>query len=130
MTELVIGAAIEVHRQLGPGLLESVYEACLHAEHTSMRIEVQRQVVVPITCKGIVLKEGLRLDLFFENRLVVEIKAVEGLLPVHSAQVITHLKLARSPSGLPLNFNVPALRQGIMRLYANSGIKAVDPLSP
>ncbi len=127
LTELVIGAAIEVHRQLGPGLLESVYEVCLYAELTSMKIEVQRQVVVPITYKGIVLKDGLRLDLLVDNRLVVEIKAVESLHPVHSAQVITYLKLARLPSGLLLNFNVSALRQGIKRLYATGGTKAISP---
>lgn len=130
LTEFVIGAAIEVHRQLGPGLLESVYEACLQAELTFMQIEVQRQVVLPITYKGVVLKEGLRLDLLIDNRLVVEVKAVESLLPVHSAQLITYLKLARLPIGLLLNFNVPALRQGIKRLYATSGVKAVPPLSP
>jgi GxxExxY protein len=130
LTELVIGAAIEVHRQLGPGLLESVYESCLHAELTSMRIEVRRQVVLPITYKGVVLKEGLRLDLLVDDRLIVEVKAVDSLLPVHSAQVITYLKLAGLPIGLLFNFNVPALRQGIKRLYATSGMKAVPPLSP
>ena len=95
-----------------------------------MQIEVQRQVVLPITYKGVVLKEGLRLDLLIDNRLVVEVKAVESLLPVHSAQLITYLKLARLPIGLLLNFNVPALRQGIKRLYATSGVKAVPPSSP
>ena len=95
LTECVIGAAIEVHRQLGPGLLESVYEACLYSELKLLGVEVQRQVALPISYKGVVLEEGMRLDLLVGRSLIVELKAVEALLPIHSAQVITYLKEAQ-----------------------------------
>jgi len=127
LSESVIGAAIEVHRQLGPGLLESVYEVCLYSELKSLGMQVQRQVPLPITYKGVVLEEGMRLDLLVGRSLIVELKAVEALLPIHSAQVITYLKLSKLPSGLLLNFNVTVLRQGIKRLYASSAYKGVPP---
>ena len=127
LSESVIGAAVEVHRQLGPGLLESVYEVCLYSELKSLGMQVQRQVPLPITYKGVVLEEGMRLDLLVGRSLIVELKAVEALLPIHSAQVITYLKLSKLPSGLLLNFNVTVLRQGIKRLYASSAYKGVPP---
>ena len=127
LSESVIGAAVEVHRQLGPGLLESVYEVCLYSELKSLGMQVQRQVPLPITYKGVVLEEGMRLDLLVGRSLIVELKAVEALLPIHSAQVITYLKLSKLPTGLLLNFNVTVLRQGIKRLYASSAYKGVPP---
>ena len=130
LTECVIGAAIEVHRQLGPGLLESVYEVCLYSELKSLGVQVQRQVTLPIAYKGVVLEEGMRVDLLVARSLIVELKAVEVLLPIHSAQVITYLKLAKLPSGLLLNFNVTALRQGIKRLYASNTYKRIPPSTP
>ena len=130
LTECVIGAAIEVHRQLGPGLLESVYEACLYSELKLLGVEVQRQVALPISYKGVVLEEGMRLDLLVGRSLIVELKAVEALLPIHSAQVITYLKLSRLSGGLLLNFNVTALRQGIKRLYASNAYKGISPFTP
>ena len=130
LTECVIGAAIEVHRQLGPGLLESVYEVCLHSELKSLGVQVQRQVTLPIVYKGVVLEDGLRIDLLVASSLIIELKAVEVLLPIHSAQVITYLKLSKLPSGLLLNFNVTALRQGIKRLYASNTYKGVSPSTP
>jgi len=130
LTERVIGAAIEVHRQLGPGLLESVYEACLCSELKSVGAQVQRQVALPITYKGMLIEEGLRLDLLVEGSLIVELKAVEALLPIHSAQVITYLKLSKLPAGLLLNFNVTTLRQGIKRLYAGNAHRGVPPSTP
>ena len=129
LTECVIGAAIEVHRQLGPGLLESVYETCLYSELKSLGAQVQRQVTLPLTYKGIVLDEGMRLDLLVGGSLIVELKAIEALLPIHSAQVITYLKLSKLPAGLLLNFNVTALRLGIKRLYASSARKGIPPLT-
>ena len=130
LTECVIGAAIEVHRQLGPGLLESVYEACLYSELKSLGLQAQRQVTLPINYKGMVLEDGLRLDLLVDRSLVVELKAVDALLPIHSAQVITYLKLLNLPLGLLLNFNVTVLRQGIKRLYGNSASTVISPLTP
>jgi GxxExxY protein len=130
LTECVIGAAIEVHRHLGPGLLESVYEACLYSEIRLLGVEVQRQVALPISYKGAVLQEGMRLDLLVGRSLIVELKAVDALLPIHSAQVITYLKLSRLSGGLLLNFNVTALRQGIKRLYASSAYKGIPPVTP
>lgn len=112
----VIGAAIEVHRNLGPGLLESIYQEALAAELALRQCAVSREVLVPLHYKGAVLKNGLRLDLLVDNRLVVEVKAVESLLPIHSAQLLTYLRLAGKPLGLLLNFNVETMRQGVKRI--------------
>jgi GxxExxY protein len=119
LTEKVLGAAIEVHRWLGPGLLESSYEACLGRELELRGIRFERQVDLPIDYKGLAVKGGYRVDLLIEQVLIVEIKAVEEILPVHQAQLLTYLRLAGKPVGLLLNFNVPVLRQGIRRLVNN-----------
>jgi GxxExxY protein len=116
LTDTVIGLAIEVHRQLGPGLLESVYEECLCHELTLAEVEHQRQVVLPLAYKGVNLGSGFRLDIVVENRLVVEVKATEKLLPIHEAQLLSYLRLSRRPVGLLLNFNEPVLRQGLRRM--------------
>jgi GxxExxY protein len=115
ITEAVIGAAIEVHRTLGPGLLESVYEECLCRELSLRNIPFKRQVSLPISYKGIYLDSGYRLDLLVDGMVVVEIKAVEQVLPVHEVQLVTYLKLGSWPVGLLLNFNVPILKKGIIR---------------
>lgn len=112
----VIGAAIEVHRNLGPGLLESVYQEALAAELALQGISVERESIVPVRYKGIVLKQGLRLDLLVQNALIVEVKAVEALLPIHTAQLLTYLRLVGKPLGLILNFNVETMRQGVKRV--------------
>ena len=116
LTERVIGCAIEVHRILGPGLLESIYRECLMMELSggSMRFECER--FVPIDYKGRRVRGGLKLDLLVEGCLVVELKAVEALHPVHSAQVLTYLRLTGFPAGLLMNFNVTSLRAGLRRL--------------
>ena len=116
LTERVIGCAIEVHRVLGPGLLESIYRECLMMELSggSMRFECER--FVPIDYKGRRVRGGLKLDLLVEGCLVVELKAVEALHPVHSAQVLTYLRLTGFPAGLLMNFNVTSLRAGLRRL--------------
>jgi GxxExxY protein len=117
----LIGAAIEVHRELGPGLLEAAYEECLVQELMARDIPFTPQVEIPIVYKGDKLSQAFRLDLLIRNRLVVEIKAVDRLLPVHSAQVITYLRLGGYPIGLLINFNVTALRHGIKRVFSPVG---------
>jgi GxxExxY protein len=117
LTETIIGAAIEVHRTLGPGLLESVYLACLLHGLALRGLHCRAEVAIPVEFKGVKLDCGYRLDLLVEDTIVVELKAVEKLLPVHQAQVITYLKLTGKPVGLLINFNVPLLKEGIKRLY-------------
>jgi GxxExxY protein len=119
LSNQIIGAAIEVHSQLGPGLLESVYEECLACELTSKGIPFERQKPVPVTYKDRQLDCGFRLDLFVGEKVIVEIKAVDMLMPVHEAQVLTYLKLTHCKLGLLLNFNVPKLKDGIKRLVLN-----------
>lgn len=116
LTEKVIGAGIEVHRALGPGLLESAYEQCLCHELALGKLELRRQVELPLLYKGIRLDCGYRMDLVVANELVVEIKTVEKILPIHEAQLLTYLKLSGLRIGLVLNFNVPVLKDGIRRL--------------
>ncbi|HET8630423.1 MAG TPA: GxxExxY protein [Thermomicrobiales bacterium] len=115
VAEAIIGAAIEVHRALGPGLLESVYEECLCRELT-LRMSFERQLQLPVEYKGLRLDVSYRLDIVVANAVVVEVKAVEALLPVHEAQLLTYLRLGGWQAGLLLNFNVPKLKQGIRRL--------------
>ncbi|HEU5335840.1 MAG TPA: GxxExxY protein [Terriglobales bacterium] len=114
-TEPVIGAAIEVHRQLGPGLLESTYEECLCHELYLRGFRFKRQLELPVTYKGLKLDCGYRIDLLVEDTVVVELKAVEQLLPVHEAQLLTYLHLTKKSVGLLINFYVPLLRDGIRR---------------
>jgi GxxExxY protein len=116
LTERVIGAAIEVHRALGPGLLESAYEECLCHELHLREITFERQLPFPVRYKNVSLDCGYRLDLVVEHVLVLEIKCVEHVLPVHEAQLLTYLKMTGKRVGLILNFNVPVLaRGGIVR---------------
>lgn len=115
----VIGAAIEVHKSLGPGYLESVYEAALCMELELREIAFVNQYPISILYKGRYVGEG-RLDLLVENCLVVELKAVDALLPVHSAQVMSYLKATKLQLGLLINFNVPVLKQGIKRIVLSS----------
>ncbi len=116
ITGKIIGAAIEVHRHLGPGLMESVYEECLSQELKLNGLSFERQKVLPVEYKGAKLDCGYRLDLVVEQKVVVEIKAVEKLMPVYTAQVLTYLKLSGLKLGLLINFNVPVIRDGIKRL--------------
>jgi GxxExxY protein len=118
-SDAVIGACIEVHRHLGPGLLESTYEHCLCHELTVRGIGFRRQVSVPLSYKGLSLDCGYRLDLLVEPQILVELKAVERLLPIHDAQVLTYLRLTGLTTALLVNFNVPVLRLGLRRLTAN-----------
>lgn len=112
----VINGAFRVHKALGPGLLESVYEVCLHHELSMRGLQVERQLTLPVVYGDVRLDGGLRLDMLVEKSVVVEIKAVEALLPVHKAQLLTYLKLSSHRLGLLINFNVPVLKDGITRL--------------
>lgn len=116
ITESIIGAAIEVHRTLGPGLLESAYEECLCHELDLRNIPYEKQKQLPVVYKGKTLDCGYRLDLLVDDVVVVEIKAVQELLPIHEAQVLTYLRLGNWRVGLLINFNVPLLKRGIKRL--------------
>jgi len=116
ISKLIIGQAIEVHRRLGPGLLESAYKECLFYELQKCDLSVAKEVPRPIVYKEVKLDHGYRIDLLVENKVVVEVKTVEGLTEVHFAQVLTYLKLGDYRLGLLLNFNVKMLKQGIRRL--------------
>ena len=116
LTEKIIGCGIEVHKALGPGLLESAYEECFCYELTQNGISFSRQVPLPVVYKGIKLDCGYRIDVLVNDFVVVELKTVEKLLPIHDAQLLTYLKLYRRPVGLLMNFNVPVLKDGIKRL--------------
>ncbi len=115
LTEQVLGAAIEVHRHLGPGLLESTYESCLCHELQLRGIPYQRQVVLPLDYKGLHVDGAYRLDLIVDDKIIVELKSQDGVLPVHEAQLLTYMKLTGKRVGLLLNFNVPAMKDGIIR---------------
>ena len=114
-TQAIIGAAMEVHRRLGPGLLESAYSECLCREMALLNIPYERERALPVEYKGVRLECGYRLDLLVANSVVVEVKSVEALAPVHDAQLITYLRLGGWRVGLLLNFNVAVLKDGIRR---------------
>ena len=126
LTELILGAAIDVHRALGPGLLESTYQECLAAELAERGVRVVRQVPIPLLYRGRRLDCVYRADLLVDYRVVVEIKSVERLLPLHEAQLLTYLRLGGWRVGLLLNFNVPVLREGIRRIIALAPPAAVE----
>ena len=115
ITQGVVGAAIEVHRTLGPGLLESSYEECLAHEFRIRKIGYKRQVSLPLSYKNVFLDCGYRVDFLIEGTVLVELKCVERILPIHEAQLLTYLKISRKRVGLLLNFNVPFLRYGLVR---------------
>jgi GxxExxY protein len=113
--KIVVNSAFKVHKQLGPGLLERVYEVCLAHEITKAGLDVKRQVDIPIFYDGIEFEEGLRLDLLIEDSIIIEIKAVEQINPVWEAQIISQLKLLNKDLGFLINFNVPLIKSGIKR---------------
>lgn len=116
ISELVIGSAIRVHRELGPGLLESAYEACLLYEMSAAGLDVETQKPLPITYQGVHLDCGYRLDLVVENKIILELKSIEKLLPIHQAQILSYLKLSGHTLGFLLNFNVEIMKNGIRRI--------------
>lgn len=113
--KIIVNSAFKVHKQLGPGLLEKVYEICLAHEISKAGLDVKRQVDIPIVYDGIEFSEGLRLDLLVENSIIIEIKAVEQMNPVWEAQIISQLKLLDKDLGFLINFNVPLIKSGIRR---------------
>ena len=115
LTEQIIGAAIEVHRAIGPGLLEAIYEECLCHELALRGLSFERQLIVPVIYKGVKLESKHRLDVLVQNTVILELKTVDRILPIHEAQLLTYLRLLSKPVGLIINFNVPALRLGIVR---------------
>lgn len=119
ITEQIIGAAICVHRELGPGLLESAYESCLSYELTERRLTFERQKALPIVYRGITIDCGYRIDLLVEGRVVVELKTVEQLAAIHEAQLLSYLKLSGCKVGLLINFHIKLLRDGIRRMVNN-----------
>lgn len=119
LTEKIIGAAIEVHRTLGPGLLESAYQECLLFELKTLGLKVEKEKALPIVYKDIKIDHGYRIDLLVENRIVIELKTVESLTDVHTAQVLTYLKLGNYPIGLLINFHTKLLKKGLKR-YINT----------
>ena len=116
ITEIIIGAAMAVHRELGPGLLESAYEACLAYELPERGLGVERQKALPVRYRGVNVDCGYRIDLLVEGKVIVELKAVERLEAIHKAQLISYLKLSGCKVGLLINFNVKVLKDGIRRL--------------
>jgi GxxExxY protein len=115
LTREIIGAAIEVHKIVGPGLLEGVYEECLCRELELRKLSFDRQLMVPINYKSVALDCGYRLDVVVENTVILELKSVERIHPIFEAQLLTYMRLLQKPVGLLINFNVPILRSGIVR---------------
>lgn len=127
LTDAVIGCAIEVHRELGPGLLESAYERCLARELELRGLRFELQVPLPILYKGMSIDCAYRLDVVVESELLLELKSVEHLLPIHDAQVITYLKLAGMPQALLMNFNVRRLKDGLKSFLQPIGRRQMQP---
>ena len=119
LTYKIIGCAIEVHKQLGPGLLESVYEKCFVRELALQNIEHKTQLYVPVSYKGILMEAELRLDVLVEDLILVELKAIEGMLPVHEAQVLTYMKLLQKPKGILINFNCTNIVKEGQKTFVN-----------
>lgn len=112
---MIIASAIEVHKHLGPGLLESAYEECLAYELEQRGLTIKRQEPIPVTYKAVQLECGYRIDLLVQDEIILELKAVDALLPVHTAQILTYMKFSKKKLGLLINFNVPLLKRGIKR---------------
>lgn len=115
LTNRIIGAAIAVHRELGPGLLESAYEECLASEFGVVGLAFERQVPLPVVYRNTRLDCGYRLDFVVESHVILELKAIDKIAPIHEAQLMTYLRLSKRPVGLLMNFNVPVLKDGIVR---------------
>ena len=120
ITEAIIGAAIDVHKALGPGLLESAYIACLVYELIERGYKATREVPLPLIYKGVKIDSGYRLDIFVNDKVIIEVKSVERLAPVHDAQIISYLKIANCKVGLLINFNVKMVKDGIRRFVNGS----------
>mgnify|MGYP001616103292 FL=1 len=130
ITETIIGVAIGIHKALGPGLLESAYEACMVYDLIQSGLKVEQQKPLPVVYREVKLECGYRLDLMIENEVIVEIKSVEKLLPIHKAQLMSYLKLSDCKIGLLINFNVELLKDGIQRVVNNfpDSLRTLRPL--
>ena len=128
ITGTIVSSALKIHKELGPGLLESVYETVLARELHRRGLTVERQKIVRIEYDGLVFEDGLRLDLLVDERVVVELKSVEKLAPVHSKQVLTYLRLMRLPVGLLINFGAATLKEGLHRIVNNYVADSASPL--
>ena len=126
LSEAVIGFCIRIHRELGPGLLENAYEECLCFELAKAGLKFERQKPLPLAYETVRLDCGYRIDLTVEGKLIVELKTVDALLPIHEAQLLTYLKLSGISAGLLINFNVPVLVQGVKRLVNNYSPRGAD----
>ena len=132
ITHKIIGAAIEVHRRLGPGLLESAYEACLAFELKQLGLRVEQQKPLPVVYKDVKLECGYRIDLLVEKSVVIEIKSVDQLAPIHVAQMLSYLRLSGKRVGLLVNFNVRVLKDGLKRVvdeFPDSEVSAISAVS-
>ena len=125
LTGNILESVYQVHTSLGPGLLESAYETCLYYELQNKQLHVERQVPLPLIYKGVQLDAGYRVDLMIENKIILELKSVESIHPLHIAQVITYLKLSSTPIGFVLNCNVPSMKNGIKRVVNREIINSV-----
>ena len=125
IASIVVNSALNVHRELGPGLLERVYEVCFCHELTRSGLNFQRQVDIPITYQNLIFNEGLRLDVLIEDTIICELKAVDVVNPVWEAQILSHLKLTNKRLGFLINFNVPLIKNGIKRFISNNA----DPVT-
>lgn len=130
LTYKIIGGAIEVHRRLGPGLFESVYHQCMEWELADRGLKFVTRELLPLTYKERQIDDAFQVDLFVENLIVVELKAVKELAPIHEAQLLTYLKLTNAPLGLLINFNVPLLRDGGIKRLVNPAHTLVDEFNP
>lgn len=119
LSGIILDAAISVHKEMGPGLLESVYEYCLVKELQLRNVDCLTQVAVPLVYKGYELTKDFRIDILVSNEIIIEVKAVDFVLPVHEAQIISYLKLADKRLGILINFNVPVLKEGFKRFVNN-----------
>lgn len=119
ISEIIIGKAIEVHKELGPGLLESAYEACLMYELLNSGLKVEQQKPLPITYKNTTIDCGYRLDMIVENSIIIELKSIEQILPIHKSQLLSYLRLSGLTLGLLINFNVEVLKHGLHRVVNN-----------
>ncbi|HEY6975688.1 MAG TPA: GxxExxY protein [Chitinophagaceae bacterium] len=128
LTYRIIGCAIEVHKQLGPGLLESVYEKCFVRELSLQDIEHKTQLYVPVAYKGLLMEAELRLDVLIEDLILIELKAIEGILPVHEAQVLTYMKLLQKPKGILINFNCTNIVKEGQKTFVNEYYSALPKL--
>ncbi len=129
LSEIIIGKAIEVHRELGPGLLESAYESCLAFELLQEGFNIDRQKPLPVIYKGTIIDCGYRLDMVIEDAIIIEFKSVERVMPVHKSQILSYLRLSGLSLGLLINFNVELLKQGIHRVVNNFNDSAISATS-